>query len=281
MTTAQFDGHEVVRWLGSAAHGNRDVLINAEYSDDDDIWTVHGVSASALLICKDGEAHGISRPYDFFSHGTFFLGSDAGLLLSAEITSSMSAAELRISKAKDFLSEQGFPISELGGDTVALLFADAISAFHSQRVLPADDQWDTVTEVLKSGSKTLMKLGAKHISLWLKATEDKRAGRIDLYRRTSLAALYRHAGQFEQALEICKAADLPVSQLDGGPASLSALLTTRAATLMDLSELQPSNRNDLLKEARSKLNRANAISIEDSDFIREAYQRLKSLDHNQ
>jgi hypothetical protein len=50
---------------------------------------------------------------------------------------------------------------------------------------------------------------------------------------------------------------------------------------MDLAELQTSKRNDLLKEARLKLNRANAISVGDSEFIREAYQRLKSLDRQQ
>lgn len=279
MATEQFDGCEVVRWLGAATLEKRGVLLNAEYADDDDIWTVNGISASTLVVCRDGEAKNISRPYDFFSQGTFFLEVEAGRILSAEITGSMSAAELRINRAKDFLSEQGFPISELGGDTVALLFSEVITAFQSQDVLPAEDQWDRITDVLKSGSKSLMKLGAKHVSLWLKTAESRKEGRIDLYRRVSLAALYRHAGQFDQALEVCEAADLPVPQLDGGATSLSALLTTRAATLMDLAELQHSNRSDLLKEARLKLNRANAISGGDSEFIREAYQRLKSLDH--
>ena len=279
MATEQFDGRGVVRWLDSATHEKRSILINAEYSDDDDIWTVRGVTVFTLLVCKDGEAKTIPRPFTFFSQGTFFLEAEAGLLLSTEITDSMSAAELRISQAKDFLSERGFPVSELGGDTVALLFADVISVFHSQSILPTEDQWDRINEVLKSGSKSLMKLGAKHISLWLKAAEDKREGRIDLYRRVSLASLYRHAGQFDQALEICEAADISVSQLDGGPSNLSALLTTRAATLMDLAELHTSKRNDLLKDARLKLNRANAISSGNSDFVREAYQRLKSLEH--
>ena len=102
MATKQFDGRSVVRWLGSATHEKRSILIHTEYSDDDDIWTIHGVGTSTLMVCRDSETKSISRPFDFFSHGTFFLEEESARLLAAEIAGTMSAAELRISKAIDF-----------------------------------------------------------------------------------------------------------------------------------------------------------------------------------
>ena len=56
------------------------------------------------------------------------------------------------------------------------------------------------------------------------------------------------------------------------------LCTTRAAAMMGMADLKPTQRSKLLREARLTLNKANAMSSGDSSEILAAYRRLKMLD---
>ena len=49
---------------------------------------------------------------------------------------------------------------------------------------------------------------------------------------------------------------------------------------MDVAENKPGRRTELLRAARLTLNKANAMSGEDSEEIMAAYKRLKKLDSN-
>ncbi|MFH1872628.1 MAG: hypothetical protein ABIK82_12435 [Pseudomonadota bacterium] len=275
----QLDGDDVARWASRASQDDLVLLANAEYSDVDDIFVVQGVGPTGLAIAKDGQSQPVLRPYSFFSSGTFFLNDEPGTLIAELIKGSMSPIEKRIGGANEYLLKRGFAVSELGGDTVALFLSDAIRNFEDFGLPPNDEQWSRASDILTNGSASVMKCGTKYVAKWVEHSETQNGGRFDFYRRVLLSVLYRYTGQPDKALQVTAVVDSPQHiYAAGGKSSMSVLCTTRAATMMDLAELQPANRTDLLTKARQTLNKANALSGSDSDEIREAYSRLKRLE---
>ena len=275
----QLDGEDVARWASKASKEDLVLLANAEYSDADDIFLVRSVGQAGLSIAKSGQSQPVLRPYGFFSSGTFFLSDEHGTLIAELIKGSMSTIEKRIIDANEYLHKRGFYVSELGGDTVALFISDTIRNFEELGLPPDDEQWSRTHDILRNGSASVMKCGARYVAKWIDHSEKQNGGRFDFYRRVLLAVLYRHTGQPDKALQVTSVVDSPQHiNAAGGKSSMSVLCTTRAATMMDLAELQPANRTDLLTKARQTLNKANALSGSDSDEIRETYSRLKRLE---
>ncbi|MCX7164796.1 MAG: hypothetical protein NTV11_00795 [Rhodocyclales bacterium] len=274
----QLDGSEVARWASKASEADLAALAGAEYSDDDDVWIVCGAGPTGISISKEGQEYSVRRPFNFFFSGTFFLEEAPGHSVDALIKGSLSVGERKISAANEHLRGLGFSVSELGGDTVALFLWDIVKAFEERQVAPDDGQWNRLHDILRNGSASVMRVGAKLVTQWIAHSEEANGGIFDVYRRVLLAFLYRHTGQLEKALQVSSIVEFPQSRMMGGSSSVAVLCTTRAAAMMDMAELQPSKRSELLKNARLTLNKANAISGSDSDEIRETYSRMKKLD---
>lgn len=276
----QIDGAEVVGWASKATSEELTLLANAEYSDANDIWIIKASNRSGLLVVKDGHTQQLLRPYGFFRSGTFFLNDDIGTQLSQRISDSLSQGDKDIAEANAYLGTRGFFVSELGGTSQALLLAHAIKNFEENNEIPDLDNWERIHELLVNGKASIMRCGAKFVLEWVVHSERQNEGIFDVYRRVLLATLCRHTGQLDKALEASDIVDLPRERLNGGSSTISVLCTTRAATMMDISELQPSRKNELLLAARRTLNKANAMAGGDSEEIMVAYRRLKSLDSN-
>lgn len=275
----QLDGDDVAHWASKASKEDLVLLENAEYSNADDIFVVRGAGQTGLSIAKDGQSQPVLRPYSFFYSGTFFLSDELGTLIAELIKGSMSIFQKRIVDANEYLSVHGFAVTELGGDTIAIFISDTIRNFEKLGLSPNDVQWSRIHDILTNGSTSVMRCGAKYVAKWIDHSERINGGRLDFYRRVLLAVLYRHTGQLDQALQVISVVDSPQHiNAAGGKSSMSVLCTIRAATLMDLAQLQPANRTDLLIKARQSLNKANALSGSDSDEIRETYCRLKRLE---
>lgn len=86
---------------------------------------------------------------------------------------------------------------------------------------------------------------------------------------------FRQAGSSLLASDVV---DLPSTQFSVRGPLLAELCTVRAATMMDLAERKASSRGEYLAKARSALNKANALAEGDSDYVRNAYMRLKKLE---
>lgn len=272
----EFDGAEIVKWFSRATDVELALLENSEYSDSDDIWTVKSTKPTGLVVVKDGQFQQVLRPYGFFRSGAFFLDDEIGCQIRQKINDTLSQNDKNIVEANMYLGARGFFVSELGGDSHALLLAKAIRNFDQKGKIPDDDDWERIYELLTNCKAAVMKCGAKFISEWIIHSEKQNEGLFDVYRRVLLAVLYRHSGLLEKALEASDIVDLPRSRLRGNNSTMSVLCTTRAATLMDIAEMQPRRRTELLHTARLTLNKANAMSNEDSEEIMAAYKRLKS-----
>src|SRR3989338_3019799 len=276
----EFDGAEIVRWTSQATDGELALLVNAEYSDSDDIWIIKSVKQAGLTVVKDGQFQQVLRPYGFFRSGAFFLIDEIGCQIRQKISDTLSQGDKNIVEANMYLGARGFFVSELGGDGNVLLLANAIRNFDQEGKMPNGDDWERIQELLTHSKTSVMKCGAKFISEWIIHSEKQNEGLFDVYRRVLLATLYRHSGLLDKALEASDIVDLPRNRLNGSNSTMSVLCTTRAATLMDAAENKPGRRTELLRAARLTLNKANATSGEDSEEIMVAYKRLKKLDSN-
>lgn len=276
----EFDGAEIVRWTSRATEEELALLENAEYSDADDIWIIKSAKPSGLAVVKDGQFQQMLRPYGFFRSGAFFLNDEIGCQVRQNINDTLSQGDKNIVEANMYLGARGFFVSELGGDGNVLLLANAIRNFDQKGEIPNSDDWERIHELLTHSKTSIMKCGAKFISEWIIHSEKHNEGLFDVFRRVLLATLYRHSGQLDKALDASDIVDLPRNRLNGSNSTMSVLCTTRAATLMDVAENKPGRRTELLRAARLTLNKANAMSGEDSEEIMAAYKRLKKLDSN-
>ena len=274
----EIDGAEIVSWVLRATDDELSLLVNSEYSDADDIWIIRSAKKSGLGIVKDGQTQLLLRPYGFFRLGTFFLDDDVGIQVKQKIDDSLPLSEKRVVNAKMFLATHGFLISEFSGDSFVLMLADAIMQFENNKKIPDGNTWEEIHEQLTNSKTSIKKCGVKFVSDWVLHSEAINDGLIDVYKRVLLATLYRHSGQLEKALEASDIVDLPRERLNGGKTNISVLCTTRGATMMDIAENQPARRDELLQSARRSLNKANAMSVDDSTEIMEAYKRLKYLE---
>jgi len=276
----EFDGAEIVRWTSRATDGELALLENAEYSDADDIWIIKSAKQAGLTVVKDGQFQQVLRPCGFFRSGAFFLNDEIGRQVRQKINDTLSNGDKSIVEANMYLGTRGFFVSELGGDGNVLLLANAIRNFDQKGKMPNSDDWERIHELLTHSKASVMKCGAKFISEWIIHSEKQNEGLFDVYRRVLLATLYRHSGLLDKALEASDIVDLPRNRLNGSNSTMSVLCTTRAATLMDAAENKPGRRTELLHAARLALNKANAMSGDDSEEIMVAYKRLKKLDSN-
>lgn len=279
----EFDGAEIVRWTSQATDEDLELLENAEYSDADDIWVIKSAKSSGLTVGKDGKDgkfQQVLRPYRFFRSGAFFLNDEIGCQVSQKINDALSLGDKNIVEANMYLGACGFFVSELGGDGNILLLANAIREFEQKNKIPNSDDWDRIHELLTHSKASVMKCGVKFISEWIIHFEKQNEGLFEVYRRVLLATLYRNSGLLDKALEASDIVDLPRNRLNGSSSTMSVLCTTRAATLMDAAENKSAHRTELLLAARLTLNKANAMSGNDSEEIMMAYKRLKKLDSN-
>ena len=274
----QIDGADVARWASNASQIECELLSGAEYSDDDNVWTIHDAGSSGVSIFSEEDRQPIRRPFSFFSRGTFFLEEGAGTRLKELIAGSMSVGERKIADANVHLRGLGFPIDQLGGDTVTLFLSDVIRNSEERDVIPSDSQWTRIHEILGNGSTTIMRVGVKFVAKWIDDSEAQSGGRADIYRRVLMAFLYRHTGQPDKALQASSVVELPRNRVIGDNSNISVLCTTRAAAMMDMAELKPTQKSRLLGDARLTLNKAYAMSGGDSPEILAAYRRLKTLD---
>lgn len=276
----QIDGSDIVRWLASAKDSEMVLLNGAEYADDSDVWTILETTRGGLSIVGEDSTRRVMRPLGFFQ-GTFFVTEDIGARLNDLIRGTQTEGERKIARSKEYLASVGFPVSELGGDTVALFLAQTIENFRERGVAPDDVAWTRIQEIFDHRSASVMRSGAKLVAEWVADSERKAGGLIDAYRRVLLAYLFRHSGQLDKALEVSEVVNLPQTRFLGGNSTIAVLCTTRAAALMDKAELTATERTNLLKDARMSLNKANAIGGGESSEVREAYMRLKRLDQRQ
>jgi len=74
----EFDGAEIVSWALRATDDELLLLVDSEYSDAVDIWTVRSAKKSGFGIVREGQTQLLLRPYGFFKSGTFFLDEGVG-----------------------------------------------------------------------------------------------------------------------------------------------------------------------------------------------------------
>ena len=274
----EFDGQQVIGWIKKSSSDDHFLLIECEYSDDNDVWFVGGLVSNELLISKDGDTKQFKRPLNFFEQGTFFFSLESGTKLRELLQASLTEVDKQIAHANEVIRSHGLSASELGGSSSVTFLAELIENYETKSILPNNGQWERLHEIFVNRTTSIMRTGIPLITKWLIESENKNNGLFDLYRRVLLAVIFRRTGQFDKALKVSDVVDLPRAQHLGGFSSVSVLCTTRAATMMDLAEIRTEQRDEYLKAARLALNKANAVSGGDAAEIRDAYMRLKKLD---
>ncbi len=277
----EIEGSRVASWGGTAPRGDLEVLVNAEYSDAEAEYVLHQVENTGATISVRNHEQALRRNWQFFSDGTFFLDHGRGTQLLRMIEDALSPADREILNAREYLRRYGIITTELGGDLVVRKIYQILRGWDQRKDVPEGSDWQYMIDIFRDGSSQLRSKGTSLVRIWVEHVESNgtgsAAGSFDVYRRVGLAALYRHSGQFDKALAVSEIVELPMNRLEDRN-SLAVLCTTRAATLMDLAENKPQERAQLLKSARLTLNKANAMSGADSDYVREAYMRLKKLE---
>jgi hypothetical protein len=277
----EIEGSRVVAWGAKAPLSDLEVLSNAEYSDSEAEYVLHQIDNSGLTILARNSDQALRRNWQFFSDGTFFLDHTKGAQLLQKIEDGLSPAAKEILNAREYLRRCGIITSELGGDLVVRKIYLILHAWEERKDVPEGKDWQYMIDIFSDGSSQMRSKGTSLVRSWVDHVERNRAGsavgRFDVYRRVGLAVLYRHSGQFDKALAVSEIVELPMNRLEDRN-SVAVLCTTRAATLMDLAEHKAQERPQLLKLARLTLNKANAMSGGDSDFVRETYVRLKKLE---
>jgi len=274
----EFDGQQVIGWIKKSSSDDHFLLIECEYSDDKDVWSVGGLVSNELLISKDGETKQFKRPLSFFEQGTFFFSHESATKLKELLQASLTDVDKQIARANELIRSHGISASELGGSSSVMFIAEIIENYETKSTLPDNSQWEKLHEIFANRTTTTMRSAIPLITKWLLESENKNNGLFDLYRRVLLAVIFRRTGQLDKALQISDVVNLPRARHLGGFSSVSVLCTTRAATMMDLAEIRNNQRDEYLKAARLALNKANAVSGGDADEIRDAYMRLKKLD---
>ena len=220
----------------------------------------------------------IPRPLPLFFDGAFFFDDTAGDQIMRLVQDAMTPQERRIETAKSHLSTLGFPLIDLGGDPAILSVSDALSLWEKEREIPAGEVRSRLYEIFKR-TVSLQRLGARYFEGWVKQKEGQTTPRsFDAHLRLCWATLCRHSGKPELALLATDVVDLPSGQFPVCGPVFSELCTVRAATLMDLAEQKAGSRGGHLAKARLALNKANAVAEGDSEYVRNAYMRLKKLE---
>lgn len=277
----EIDGRQIIAWLAKVSEPERHTLIGATYSDSDSEWRIEGVQSGKLLVREypfEASSRLIPRPLPLFSDGSFFFDGDAGEQIMSLVQEAMTPQERRIEAAKIHLSTLGFPLLELGGDPATLSVSDALSLWEKERRIPTGEVRSRLYEIFRR-TVSLQRLGARFFEGWVKQNEGRSSPpAYDAHLRLCWATLCRHSSRPEAALLATDVVDLPSSQFPVRGPVFAELCTVRAATLMDLAEQKAGSRRDLLAKARMALNKANAASEGDSDYVRNAYVRLKKLE---
>ncbi len=277
----EIDGRQIISWLTKSSEPERQPLIGATYSDSDTEWRIEALQPDKLLVREypfDASCRVISRPLPSFSDGAFFFDDAVGDQIMQLVQDAMTTQERRIESAKSHLSALGFPLIDLGGDLAILNVSDALALWENEREIPAGEVRSRLYEIFKR-SASLQRLGARYFEGWVKQKEGHTTPRsFDAHLRLCWATLCRHSGKPESALLATDVVDVPSDQFPIRGPVLAELCTVRAATLMDLAEQKAGSRGDCLAKARLALNKANAASEGDSDYVRNAYMRLKKLE---
>lgn len=277
----EIEGSRIVAWGATAPLGDLEVLSNAEYSDEEAEYVLHQIDNAGLTISARNCDQALRRNWQFFSDGTFFLDHTRGTQLLQKIEDALSPADKEILNAREYLRGYGIITSELGGDLIVRKMYQILRGWDQRKDVPEGSDWQYMIDLFRDGSSQLRTKGTSLVRSWVDHVERNGTGSFaatfDVYRRVGLAVLYRHSGQFDKALAVSEIVELPMNRLEDRT-SVAVLCTTRAATLMDLAEHKRQERAHLLKSARLTLNKANAMSGGDSDFVRETYVRLKRLE---
>lgn len=277
----EIEGERVVPWGKVAPLNDLELLANAEYADAEAEYVLRQIDNSGVTISARNEKPEFRRNWQFFCDGTFFLDHEKGIQLLQKIEDALSPVAKEILDAKEYLRRYGIITSELGGDLVVRKVYEILRRWDQRKDVPEGSDWQYMIDIFTDGSSQLRNKGTSLVRSWIDHIEHNNSitsdGKYDIYRRVGLAALYRHSGQLHKALTVSEIVELPMNKLRDGK-GVSVLCTTRAATFMDMADLKPQQREVFLKSARLTLDKANAMSGGESEFVREAYRRLKRLE---
>lgn len=269
---------DIVGWASKVAMEDLALLKDAEFADDHYIWIVQGCKEGGFLIRKEDDERVIFKHFDFFRSGSFYVNEADGVVISQLIMDALSDLEKSTLQAKTNLANRGFLVSALGGDSGIVLLNHTIESFECSKDLPDDGQWIKIEECIFSSNVSNMKCMIQYVEKWIEYSESMHGGKYDVFKRILLAVLHRRTGQIQKAIEASEVVKLPNKDSFGSESSRAVLCTTYAASLMDLFETSATSTQSMLAEARVLLNRANAISGDNTEHVMKAYQRLKSLE---
>lgn len=269
------DGTRFLPWVSKATPANLALLNKAEYSDSDNIYVVIDADQHGICISLKDEHKPIRKHWDFFKDGTFFLEGRAGTEITQLIEGSLSARDRQANFARTVLNKFNIPARELDDGTV-INIAELLRRWDRAREVPEGSDWNLIYDVAKAGSKESRRAWIKLLTAWIENAE-KMQGKADVYRRTSIAYLFRDGGDLDKALEASGIVEHPYPKLTDNGKSLAVLCTIRAATFMDLFECR--RESELLRDARLTLNKARACGGASSE-VSMAFKRLDKLERD-
>lgn len=265
----EVDGFRIVDWVLKAGPDEKGLLKSQEYADDDFVWVIKAVEDLGFLAQKDDESKAMFYPYEFFRNGVFFLSEEVGESIEKLLPPLVVTPT---DEAITYLSGKGVPTRGIA-HSFALTLATAIRKFEETSMIPDFQQWNEFRDELTECPVDVMRCSAPYVEKFV-AESEKRSGHTDFSRRVLLAVLYRHTGQFQKAILASQQA--VTSSQHTNDRSVPVLCTTRAATQMDVAEMQ--SNKALLSDARASLNKARAMTDGNSKEIMNSYFRLKNLD---
>lgn len=274
----ELDGSYVISWLERAGEIDRQLMIGASYADDESEWRIEQCDPKRLFVRAHPfrDSHPLlPRHLDFFSSGTFFFDCSTGEQIQRLAQESLTPAESKIIRAKEFLSSKNFHLRDFGGDSPMLQMYEVIQAWDDKQYIPEGQAMLEIYEIFKKTTE-LQRQGVRYLSAWMETKECN--GVYEPYLRWGLATLLRHTGQADKALTITEVVELPNSRFPFSGEIVAKLCTVRAGVLCDLAEKATERRAHYVRSARLTANKANANSKGDSTYVREVYRRIKQLD---
>jgi hypothetical protein len=277
----EISGKDLLSLLKRATLTELNALKDAEFADESDIWTLKNIDSTTVTLTDPSTGELRSRPIETLAEGSLYVSNqDLAERILEAIENSRTKTDKALMSAREKLERHGFFPSDLGSDGYLLRIAFCIEA-HESGISITPEEWGEFHEIVTEPEKqSVMRPASKLAHSMLELKESSIAGKADLFRRVTVAYLYRHTGRPSLALKICEAIDQSASTRIGSRTNLAVLSVLRGSSFLDLAEIEhdPTKKQELLARARKALDRANATATIDTEHCMKGYQRLRKIE---
>ncbi len=271
---ADFDivGERVFEWLNHVAADEWAQLIGCGLDDGlvDEPWVIREVQRDAFeVVAQDGKT-AKRLPWSVVRKGCLVVPGDRGSVRTT-IENGRPAELIELQQVRQRVRQLGFDPARFGSQDDLRTVDRIVSGSQNDGSIPDRAERYIVYEAVVKAQQ--LRPAIPVFGRWLTSIEKRRHPEVDPIARLQLSTLYRHSGQLNEALEVSDVVDLPARRFPATARERSMLCCHRAATMLDLFEINGDAR--LLEGARRHL--STAWDNDKGEEVSNTYSRYRRL----